>query len=93
MADTPAPRTATVVTSLNGNGKSHTTDALAVKVTVHVLAPQEGNIKGRPTINSAPVAAGQGHPYVFEAERGWNVDPLTIETNAGSNDLVIIEEF
>jgi len=75
-----------VLTDLTGNRKSHTTDANAKRVTVVCYAPNGGARRTRPTIDGRRVLQGQ---YVFERS-GF---AMTIETNAGNNDVQIIEEF
>lgn len=83
------PISGPVVTPLQGNGVSRVTDAAAKRVTVTVIAPVGGNTQGRPTINGKRVAASPGgYPYIFETPGA-----MTIETHAGNNDIVIVEEF
>ena len=91
MADDPAPHPPTIWTPLSGNGKSHTTSPLAVKVTIVVHTLTGGPERARPTVNGAPVRGDARH--VIESQSGYNVAPITVETNAGNNDLVILEEF
>lgn len=73
-----------ILTSLVGNGLSHKTDSAARSVTVQIIAPAEGKVDDRPTINGTPVV---GYPIVltFPGE-------LLIETRADTNDVLIIEE-
>ena len=78
-----------VVTALQGNGLTHSTDANAKRVTVTVVAPVGGNSAGRPTIDGKRISgsAGGGN-FVFQAP-----GVMVIATHAGNNDLVIVEEF
>lgn len=91
MADVPAPRDPVAWTALHGNKKSHTTDPLAIKVTIYVHEPQGGPDRARPTVDGSPIRGGA--PYIVAAPQGYNVAPMLIETQAGNNDLVIVEEF
>lgn len=78
----------TVTTSLNGNGASHVTDSRARRVIIQVVAPTGGPIRARPTVNGTPIVGGAG-PFVYDCPG----HTLTIETRAGNNDVVIVEEF
>lgn len=75
-----------VVTSLAGNNTTHSTNGDASVVTVHVLAPAGGPVRARPTINGAPISAGQ--PIILSRP-----GVVTVTTRAGNNDVVIVEEF
>lgn len=87
-------RPAPIVVALIGNGLTHVTSPLARKVSIYVHAPLEGAERARPTVNGSSIRGASGAaPYVFEAPAGFTVPVLTVETKAGSNDLVIIEEF
>lgn len=77
-----------VTTALQGNERSYLTDPNASRVTVQVLSPSGGPSRARPTIDGVPVAGGGG-PFVYD--RAGHV--FTIETRAGNNDVVILEEF
>jgi hypothetical protein len=92
-ADVPEARPVAVVTALQGNTLTHTTDPLARKVTVHVHAPEGGPDRARPLINGSPVRGSSTGPYVFEAPPGWTVPPVRVDTRAGNNDIVVVEEF
>jgi len=83
----PAPRTP-ITTNLVGNNESYVTDPEARSVTVWVNAPDVGALRARPTIDGVPVLAS-GAPYAY-ALPGRSI---TVATNAGSNDLLIVEEF
>lgn len=87
-AVTGGSRNAPRSTTLKGDGKTHTTDALATCVKVHVFCPDTAApVRARPTINGVPLAAGSGEI------RYDNPGPMVVETRAGNNDLLIIEEF
>lgn len=90
-ASQPDPRPDNVVTPLIGNGKSHTTDPLARRVMVYVHAPEGGPQRARPTVNGGAVR-GPGE-YVFDSPDGFTVPSMVVTTNAGNNDVVIVEEF
>ena len=77
-----------ITISLAGNGLSHATNPSARRVTVQVIAPSGGPTRARPTVDGVPVAGGAGS---FVYDKPGHV--LTIETKAGNNDVVILEEF
>jgi len=78
-----------VVTALQGNNLTHSTDANAKRVTVAVVAPVGGNSAGRPTIDGKKVSGSSGGGnFVFQAP-----GVMVIATHAGNNDIVIVEEF
>jgi len=77
-----------VTTSLAGNGQSYATNPSARKVTVQVIAPTGGPSRARPTVDGTPVAGGAGS-FVYDQPG----HALVIKTNAGNNDVVIVEEF
>lgn len=90
----PNSRPPIVVTALEGNDQSYTTSDLAIRVTIHVHAPVGGALRARPTVNGEPIRGSEGAGvYVCVAPDGWTLAPLTITTEAGSNDVVIVEEF
>lgn len=83
------PQNAPRSTTLKGDGKTHTTDAAAACVKIHVFCPDTAApVRARPTINGVPLAAGSG-----EIRYDNPGSPMVIETRAGNNDLLIIEEF
>jgi hypothetical protein len=93
-AENPEPRPDPIVVALIGNGLTHDTSPVARKVSIYVHAPIEGAERARPTVNGAAIrGANSGTPYVFEAPAGFTVPVLVIATRAGSNDIVIVEEF
>ena len=93
-ADQAEPRPAPVVVALIGNNLTHSTNPLARKVSIYVHSPIEGAERARPTVNGAAIrGANSGTPYIFEAPAGFTVPVLTVATRAGSNDIVIVEEF
>jgi hypothetical protein len=86
---TPRVPTPPRVTTLRGNGLTHATDGSASRVTISIIAPVGGNVQGRPHLNGDPIAATPGGPpFVFVAP-----GVMVVETKAGSNDIVIVEEF
>ena len=85
------PRPSSVWTPLHGNKKSHTTSPEAIKVTIYVHEPQGGSDRSRPSVDGSPIRGGA--PYVVASPDGWTLASMTIGTNAGSNDIVIVEEF
>ena len=82
-------KTAPRSTTLKGDGKSHTTDADATCVRVHIFCPDTAApMRARPTINGVPLAAGSGE-IRYDNPGG----SMIVETRAGNNDVLIIEEF
>lgn len=77
-----------VTVALSGNGQHHTTAAGAKRVSVYVVSPTNAPVRARPTINGAPVLGG-GAPFVYQDPS----IPIRVETRAGNNEVVIIEEF
>jgi len=78
-----------VITALHGNGARYITDPNTRRVTLTIVAPVGGNRQGRPTINDISVSASPGGaPYIFDYP-----GTLVVETKAGNNDLLIVEEF
>lgn len=78
-----------IVTALQGNNQTYTTAANARRVTITVIAPVGGNTQARPMVDGKRIAASPGgYPYVFDRP-----GPLKIDTKAGNNDIVVVEEF
>lgn len=83
------PKSAPKSTALKGDGKTHTTDPAASCVKIHVFCPDtSAPVRARPTIDGVPLAAGSG-----EIKYDYPKSSMIIETRAGNNDLLIIEEF
>jgi hypothetical protein len=76
-----------VSTALIGNNQEHTTDGTARLVNIHINEPTGGPKRARPTVNGDPVVGGGG-ALIYQKPGS-----LTVKTNAGNNDLLILEEF
>lgn len=88
LADALSAPSPPITTSLVGNGLSHSTNPAARKVTIQVIAPTGGPTRARPTVDGVPIAGGSGN-FVYDRPG----HPIVVETNAGNNDVVIVEEF
>lgn len=88
VAGTETPSLPPRTISLSGNNKVHQTLNEAKRVTVKVIAPTSGPVEARPTVDDVPLLGGAGD-YIFESPG----HSMTILTNAGNNEVVIVEEY
>jgi len=74
------------ITDMIGNGLAHVTNAAAKRVVVRVNAPDGGPKRARPTIDGTAVVQGD---YTYDRPG----KAIEVKTNAGNNDVLVIEEF